>query len=606
MMEEHTRSHSAKLDCLKAVGTVVEEQEMDGIHTREPDSTFYDTYNTSTSGIGSLDTVYTNPKAGMESVDQEKVKKVVYEMSKSSSYYSNEQRKSKQTSQRIQDLLKVKAQLTARQLEEGNKVYEAYRDELEAGRDLRKTWIHVDLDAFFASVEELLDPSLKDTAFAVGGIGMISTASYAARTFGVRSAMPGFIALKLCPHLRFVNLKFDMYKKYAMKTREVFARFDGEFEAGSLDEAYLDATEYCKIHGVSGSEAAERLREQVQRETGGLTCSCGIAPNKMLAKICSDINKPNGVFELKGTKQDVIRFMKELSIRKVPGIGRVTEHVLSETLNIRTCGDMLEQGKYIMKLFSECSSRFFIQCALGIGATAHDESNDASSRKSVSCERTFAKTRDASLLMAKLKDIASSLAKDMETQELQGKTITLKIKHSSFEVHTRSVTLSSYICSAEDMFFHGSKILERQLPAEVRLMGLRMSNFYIESTPKSGQLILDQLLKADREKNQEGEGNVEAGTMPPGDQHPQEGNTLPTLKHVRWTCSACTYINENKSNWCEMCMTSRRSGYRPGTIEHEREKGRENLPISGQDKRIKFTKLHTDFEGGIKRYFENT
>ena len=128
---------------------------------------------------------------------------------------------------------------------------------------------------------------------AVGGIGMISTANYEARKFGIRSAMPGFIALKLCPHLTFVAGSFEKYRKANAEVCEVVEKFDSEYESGSLDEAYLDVTDYCRKHGISASDVAKQIRREVEAKTT-LTCSVGIAPNKMLSKICSDLNKPNG------------------------------------------------------------------------------------------------------------------------------------------------------------------------------------------------------------------------------------------------------------------------------------------------------------------------
>lgn len=185
---------------------------------------------------------------------------------------------------------------------------------------------------------------------AVGGIGMISTANYEARKYGVRAAMPGFIALKLCPHLKFVDVNFSKYEAAAASAREVFARFDPSFSSRGLDEASLCVTEYCSTSGLTPAQVqnsftvtlqhsgriasqplsrwhdamqvAERIRVEVNEETR-LTCSVGIAPNTMLAKIGSDINKPNGQFEVPRTRQAVMEFLSDLSVRKVPGIGRV-------------------------------------------------------------------------------------------------------------------------------------------------------------------------------------------------------------------------------------------------------------------------------------------
>ncbi|KAF5827726.1 hypothetical protein DUNSADRAFT_170 [Dunaliella salina] len=240
-------------------------------------------------------TVYTNAKAGMEGVDKAHVQKIVYEMSKGSKHFMNEQRKNAETEARIARLKQQYAQLTDAEVVHHTKAMDAQIAVLEASRDTSRVWIHVDMDAFYAGCEELANPALRDVPMAVGGIGMISTANYHARRFGVRSAMPGFIGRRLCPQLVFVKPNFERYQAASEVTRAVFRRYDPHFEAGSLDEAFLDVTHFCRRTGVSGAQVAARVRHEVQSEAG-VTCSCGIAVNKMLAKICSDINKPNGQF----------------------------------------------------------------------------------------------------------------------------------------------------------------------------------------------------------------------------------------------------------------------------------------------------------------------
>jgi hypothetical protein len=205
-------------------------------------------------------TVFTNAKAGMEGVDKERVKRLVYEMSKDSPHFLNEQRKMAATEERVGRMRAAAAALSRAALARHAAAADAQLAELEAGRDLSRTWLHVDMDAFFASVEELDNPSLRGRPFAVGGLGMISTASYAARKFGVRSAMPGFIALRLCPDLVFVPCSFDKYRSAAERTRAVFAAFDPSFQAASLDEASLDVTQVCADRGMTGETARPPAR----------------------------------------------------------------------------------------------------------------------------------------------------------------------------------------------------------------------------------------------------------------------------------------------------------------------------------------------------------
>lgn len=448
------------------------------------------------------ETVFTNAKAGMEGADFDKVKRVVYEMSKDSAHYQNEQRKMKQTEERIARMGATAAAFSPEELAAKAAAVDARVAELEATRDLTRTWIHVDMDAFFAAVEELDRPSLRGKPFAVGGMGMISTASYAARAFGVRSAMPGFIAVKLCPELIFVSPNFEKYRAASEITRQVFSRYDAQFEAGSLDEAYLDVTEICAIRGVGGDVIAAEIRAAVQEETGGLTCSCGVAPNRTLAKICSDKNKPNGQYVLEPTSKSVAAFVAALPVRKIPGVGRVTEHVL-RAFNVELCSDILPHRGLLAGLFSSTSMEFFLHCALGLGGTRHGEgpSEGAVGRKGISCERTFRPLSSRADLEAKCGEIAAHLAEDMAEEGLRGKTVTLKLKLTTFELRTRAVTVDRYISSSEDILAAALKLLRAEMPVEIRLMGLRMSQFYEEAKREPGQPSLEDLLKRrDRQK----------------------------------------------------------------------------------------------------------
>ena len=453
------------------------------------------------------ETVFTNAKAGMESADLDKVKRVVYEMSKDSAHYQNEQRKMKQTQERIDRMKATAAALSPEEIASKAAAVDARVAELEATRDLTRTWLHVDMDAFFAAVEELDNPNIKGRPFAVGGMGMISTASYAARTFGVRSAMPGFIAVKLCPELIFVPPNFEKYRAASEITRKVFARFDPKFEAGSLDEAYLDVTDVCESRGVKGDVIAAEIRAAVEKETQGLTCSCGIAPNRTLAKICSDKNKPNGQYLLESTSKSVAEFVSKLPVRKIPGVGRVTEHVL-KAFNVEFCCDILPHRGLLAAMFSPVSMEFFLQCALGLGETRHAERSieGGLGRKGISTERTFRTLSSQADLEAKCGELAVHLAEDMAEEGLRWKTLTLKLKLTTFELRTRAVTLDRYISSSDDILTAALKLLRAELPVEIRLMGLRMSQFYEEARREPGQPSLEDLFKRkERQRQQKGE-----------------------------------------------------------------------------------------------------
>ncbi|XP_013587938.1 PREDICTED: DNA polymerase kappa isoform X1 [Brassica oleracea var. oleracea] len=449
----------------------------------------------------SYNTVFTNAKAGMEGVDKEKVQRVVYEMSKGSKYFQNEERKEALMKQKIEHMRDRCAKLSSSDLSNYQKVVDRRILEVEATRDLSRVWLHVDMDAFYAAVETLSNPSLKGKPMAVGGLSMISTANYEARKFGVRAAMPGFIARKLCPDLIFVPVDFPKYTHYSDLTRKVFKNYDPNFIAGSLDEAYLDITEVCRERGLSGGEIAEELRSSVHSETGGLTCSAGVAANRLLAKVCSDINKPNGQFVLQNDRSTVMTFISSLPIRKIGGIGKVTEHILKDALEIKTCGDMVLKGSLLYALFTQSSADFFLSVGLGLGKT---DTPEVRSRKSISSERTFAATGDEKLLYSKLAEIAEMLSHDMQKERLAARTLTLKLKTASFEIRSRAVSLQRYTCSSEDILKHATKLLKAELPVSIRLIGLRMSQFNEEarhSDPSQGTITKFIVQKGSSRKN---------------------------------------------------------------------------------------------------------
>ncbi|XP_057527385.1 DNA polymerase kappa isoform X2 [Amaranthus tricolor] len=421
----------------------------------------------------SYHTVYTNAKAGMDGVDKEKVQKVVYEMSKGSKYFENEERKKALMCQKIENMRERRKKLSTADISYYQKVAERRITELEAQRDLSRIWLHVDMDAFYAAVETLSNPSLKGKPMAVGSLSMLSTANYEARKYGVRAAMPGFIARKLCPELIFVPVDFEKYTYYSTLTRKVFQRYDPNFISASLDEAYLDITEVCRERDLKSDDVAEEIRRRVFEETG-LTCSAGVGPNRLLAKVCSDINKPNGQFILPNDRMAVITFISSLPIQKIGGIGKVTEHILRNAFEINTCKDLLEKGSLLCALFSPSSADFFLSVGLGLGST---DAPQARLRKSMSNERTFSATNDETFLYKKLAELAETLATDLEKEGLCGRNLTLKLKTAHFEVRTRAVTLQKYICSSEDILMHGKKLLKAELPASLRLIGLRISQF---------------------------------------------------------------------------------------------------------------------------------
>ena len=305
----------------------------------------------------------------------------------------------------------------------GGSLYETAAREMRAMRQLLeaesrlliRTWIHVDMDMFYAAVEIRDRPELATIPVAIGSDSMISTANYVARKYGVRSAMPGFIARKLCPQLVFVPCSFEKYREVSLVFKEIVEEYDPEFESMGLDETNLDVTEYCRAHEIVTDDQKQMLALEIRtrvNEATKLTCSAGIACNKMLAKICSDINKPNGQTFLKADAEVIREFMANMDVRKIPGIGRMTELTLSG-LQVRKCKDVLDKAPEIMISFKENTAQFLLKCALGISRTFHEECDDEALQKSISTSSTFKPVRTKDQFIAKITELCDDLAMRM-------------------------------------------------------------------------------------------------------------------------------------------------------------------------------------------------
>jgi DNA polymerase IV len=301
--------------------------------------------------------------------------------------------------------------------------------------------IHIDMDAFYASVEQLDFPALRGKPLAVGGNehrGVISAASYEARKFGVRSAMSGALAKKMCPDLIFTPPRFERYKEISKKIRAIFLDYTDLVEPLSLDEAYLDVTENKKGN-PSASLIAQEIRQRIFDELQ-LTASAGISVNKFVAKIASDYNKPNGQKTVK--PDEVLGFLEKLDIKKFYGIGKVTAEKMYQ-LGIFTGLDLKSKAEdFLFEHFGKSGLHYF-QIVRGIHTSAVKPNRLS---KSVGAERTFDENIASEIFMIdKLEHIANELARRLQKQKLAGKTITLKIKYSDFTLQTRSKTLPYFI-----------------------------------------------------------------------------------------------------------------------------------------------------------------
>lgn len=336
------------------------------------------------------------------------VSEIIYNASRGSKYFNREEERDKVLTVKIDRILEKKRKLEKLDLSSELRRADTLVAELELSRDLSQYIVHLDCDAFYAAVEQLDRPELKDLPFAVGG-GVLTTCNYVARQFGCRSGMAGFVAKRLCPDLIFLPLNFDKYTAKANEVREVIAEYDPRFESASIDEAYLNITEYCQDHNMSPEDAVAQMRRQVHLRTS-ITVSAGIAANAKLAKICSNMNKPNGQFVLPNDRVAIMSFMRDLPCRKVNGIGRVWEREL-KAIGIQTCGDIYGQRWFLNPLFGEKAFEFLVRCNLGLGRTDVQPAEEYE-RKSVGTESTFHDMSDPKELREKLHWTAQELEKE--------------------------------------------------------------------------------------------------------------------------------------------------------------------------------------------------
>lgn len=333
------------------------------------------------------------------------------------------------------------------------------------------------MDAFYASVEQLDNPELRGKPVAVGGSsqrGVVSAASYEARKFGVRSAMSSVMAKRNCPDLIFVKSNFERYREISAQIREIFYEYTDLVEPLSLDEAYLDVTENKKGL-MSATLIAKKIRDQIKEKTG-LNASAGISVNKFIAKVASDVNKPNGQKTV--PPEEVLEFLEELDIRKFYGVGKVTAEKMYR-LGIFSGKDLKSKTEeYLSEQFGK-SGRHFYRVVRGIH---HSEVKPHRTRKSLGAERTFNENISSEIFMLeKLQNIAEEIERRLKRSDVAGKTITLKIKYSDFTQQTRSKTISYYI-SNKDLILEIAKELlyQEKMKNSVRLLGISLSNLNTE------------------------------------------------------------------------------------------------------------------------------
>ncbi|OGN88484.1 MAG: DNA polymerase IV [Chloroflexi bacterium RBG_13_46_14] len=339
----------------------------------------------------------------------------------------------------------------------------------------QRTIMHVDLDAFFVSVEVVLNPELKGKPVVVGGRpdarGVISAASYEARAFGLHSAMPLKTASRLCPQAIFIEGNFQRYREASKKFMAILADFSPFIEPMGLDEAYLDVTGFESLHGTIRGMAVS-IKQRVMNEQG-LCASIGIAPCKVVAKVASDYSKPDGLVEVKpGKERD---FFAPLPVGRLPGIGKQAQKRLKE-LGVTTIGQLASMPLKTLNSHFGITGTTMLNAANGIDNRKVELPGTA---KSISRETTFREdTNNSEFLKSTLRYLGEKVGADLRRREKRAKCVTLKIRYSDFTTSTRSQTVQQPFDSNEIIFSTGVRLLEKAMQIEkqpVRLLGIGVS-----------------------------------------------------------------------------------------------------------------------------------
>ena len=543
-------------------------------------------------------------KAGMAGIDRERINRIMLRESGNSSFMQRQRKLDENSTHKVEDMkrrLEEKDSASSssnndwrRALEKStiDPILNNYRSQ----RSPISTCVVIDMDAYFFSCHLLSQPHLADIPACVGGQSMISTSNYVARKYGVRAAMPGYLGSQLVKELSggkesltFIKSDFSLYKQKSAQVREVLEQYDPNLSMYSLDEAFMDIGPYLKLqllnpqlsHGEIQKQMSDRfnsisetistdqqqlyeslptihdgaksllhsIRQKV-KDTTGLTCSAGLCSNFLLAKIASDVKKPNGQHFVGPSEQEILHFANPLPIRKVNGIGRVMEKMLNGVCGIETVKDLYDKRAEVYHLFKPASAQFLLRACIGYkegkrsSDSTEDESGDTDeslNRKGISHERTFSPTSSWSDMCTRVEGITLSLIRDLRERSLKPKTITLKVKLANFEILSRATTRDVALfqnCNQRqssqdlvDMVIHLLKDAKREYengdssktkknskpaaktggPFSVRLLGVRCSNF---SLLKDNQSSLDKY----RTARSMGEPTEEEADELPGDE----------------------------------------------------------------------------------------
>lgn len=360
---------------------------------------------------------------------------------------------------------------------------------LKEKNDAVRKIIHVDMDAFYAAVEQRDHPEWHGKPVIVGGRpsgrGVVSTASYEARVFGVHSAMPTSQAYRLCPHGIFVPARFDAYKEASAIIRNVFYEYTDLVEPLSLDEAYLDVTEN-HINSPSATFIAKQIKKKIYKRTK-LTASAGVGPNKFVAKVASDMNKPDGLTVI--PPETMEHFLEKLDIKKFYGVGKATLRKM-QGLGIQSGADLKQWDLFdLVQIFGK-SGQYYYRMVRGLDTRSVQPHRV---RKSYGKERTFREDiSEREYILCFIEGLSATISEGMRSIPAAGKTITLKLKYDNFETISRSLSISHYTNDALEISLISQELLEVTEFGErpIRLLGISLSNLDINEENKAQQLQL--------------------------------------------------------------------------------------------------------------------
>ncbi|KAN0042626.1 hypothetical protein ACTA71_011435 [Dictyostelium dimigraforme] len=378
-------------------------------------------------------------KAGMEKVDIESINSMLKQFSVGTHYQEKLERDSKRTGEYIESILTKLNELP--ETEEYQEKVDTYLSELTSKMDQSRSFIHIDMDAFYANVEEMDNKELVGHPVAVGTIDMLVTSNYTARSFGVRSGLPGLLAMKLCPHLIILPSRMDRYREVSSIIRNILYKYDKNYVSPSLDEGCIDITEYLKENeNLTGIDVANQLQNDIFEETT-LTCSMGISCSPLLSKICSEINKPNGYFFLE--RQHSQEFIKTIQIKKLPGIGKVRQELL-KTLGLETVSDIIDHRYELYYLLPESYRDLLFKHALAIPIFPSKSSFRINKKKTmISKEKNCKELYDEKDLEDLMKSLFEKAIEMLKFENKYASTLIVKVQDFSFKVTNYSYQLIS-------------------------------------------------------------------------------------------------------------------------------------------------------------------